>query len=334
MILPYLYTFARRSVHGIRAHTFVLALIVLVIIYIVHYISSYTYAKVISLNEIRQNLVPAIADNSIGENQQLCDVMPKLNNGSWPVKNISITSLFLKNLAIKKNILPGGRWKPKTCTPQHRVAIVIPYRDRHHQLQIFLSHMHPFLQFQQLDYQIFIIEQSHERPFNRAKLFNVGFNEAERTSSFHCYIFQDVDLLPLNVNNIYGCTKLPRHLSANIDVFDFKIPYDWIFGGAVAILKTQFLDVNGFSNKFYGWGGEDDDFYKRVTRNGTKICRFEESISRYTMLPHKKEVPNEDRYFYLSTGDKRYESDGLNSLTYSVKRFQYEPLYSHVIVDL
>ena len=40
-----------------------------------------------------------------------------------------------------------------------QVAIIVPYRNRSEQLKIFLRHMHPFLQRQQLSYQIFIIEQ-------------------------------------------------------------------------------------------------------------------------------------------------------------------------------
>lgn len=329
-----LYKFVRRSLHGYRARVIFVCLCSCVILLVYQYIISISSAKVISLQEIPQNLVPSIKNLLTVENKQFCKISPNLINGTWPVKYTNVTNLYLENLAIRNNIELGGCWRPQSCKSQHRVAIVIPYRARPVQLNDFLAHMHPFLQFQQLDYQIFIVEQTDERPFNRAKLFNIGFKEAEQISSFHCFIFHDVDLLPLNINNIYGCTKLPRHLSANIDVFDYKVPYDWIFGGAIAILKDQFLSVNGFSNKFFGWGGEDDDFFNRVTRNGTTICRFEPKISRYTMLSHKKETPNEDRYYYLSTGERRYETDGLNSLRYTVKKFELLSLYTHVIVDV
>lgn len=333
--LSFLYKCARRSLHGYRARVLFVCLCTCVIMFVYRYILSISSAKIIPLHEIPQNLVPALPNLlTVVESQQLCDIMPLLNNGTWPVKYMNITSFYLENLAINSNIQPGGSWKPKKCKSQHHVALVIPYRDRPLQLDIFLAHMHPFLQFQQLDYQIFIIEQTDERPFNRAKLFNIGFKEAEKISSFHCFIFHDVDLLPLNINNIYGCTKLPRHLSAHIDVFDYKIPYDWIFGGAIAVLKDQFISANGFSNKFFGWGGEDDDFFNRITRNGTSISRFEPKISRYTMLSHEKETPSEDRYYYLSTGERRYESDGLNSLRYTVKKFELKSLYTHIIVDL
>ena len=43
----------------------------------------------------------------------------------------------------------------------------------------------------------------------------------------------------------------------------YRLPYKTYFGGAVAISRRQFEAINGCSNIFFGWGGEDDDFYRR-----------------------------------------------------------------------
>jgi beta-1,4-galactosyltransferase 1 len=62
-------------------------------------------------------------------------------------------------------------------------------------LSIFLHHLHPILQRQQLSYQIFVIEQSPEELFNRGTLMNIGFVEALKISEeFDCFVFHDVDL--------------------------------------------------------------------------------------------------------------------------------------------
>jgi beta-1,4-galactosyltransferase 1 len=75
-------------------------------------------------------------------------------------ENQSLTALKIR----KKGVEIGGKYKPKNCKSRHKVAIVVPYRDRRDQLKIFLSYMHSFLQRQQLEYTIFVVEQSG-KPF-------------------------------------------------------------------------------------------------------------------------------------------------------------------------
>jgi len=41
------------------------------------------------------------------------------------------------------------------------------------------------------------------------------------------------------------------------------LPYYSLFGGAGALTKKQMTKTNGFSNDYWGWGGEDDDFSAR-----------------------------------------------------------------------
>lgn len=237
-------------------------------------------------------------------------------------------------MARRLSILPGGQWKPLNCHPLFNVAIILPYRNRQTQLSIFMNYIHPFLQAQNLDYRIFVIEQSPMREFNRAKLFNVGYAEATKVNDFHCFIFQDVDLIPQNPDNIYACTKMPRHMSSSVNTFRYNLPYTGLFGGAIALTKKQFERVNGFSNVFYGWGGEDDDFYRRLQSRGFQVTRFGPDVAQYYMLTHKKEPPNSARFAYLESGARRYDTDGISNLEYRVLNHQLRPLYSWILADV
>lgn len=117
----------------------------------------------------------------------------------------------------------GGFYAPKNCTARHRVAIITPYRDRKFHLPIFLKNLHSLLMKQELEYGIFIVEQAPGHRFNRGTLFNIGFVEAMKMKRWDCFIFHDVDLIPLNDHNLYTCPgKNPRHMAVAMDIFGYK----------------------------------------------------------------------------------------------------------------
>lgn len=68
----------------------------------------------------------------------------------------------------------AGEYWPEECNPSFSTAVIVPYRNRANQLQHFLNYLHNYLRKQNLHYKIFIVEQNDEKPFNRAKLFNIG----------------------------------------------------------------------------------------------------------------------------------------------------------------
>ncbi|KAK5641801.1 hypothetical protein RI129_010348 [Pyrocoelia pectoralis] len=181
------------------------------------------------------------------------------------------------------------------CRALHKIAIIIPFRSREEHLLLFLQHMHPLLRRQQIDYTIFVVEQEGNGTFNKATLMNAAYKEALNFNNFHCFIFHDVDLLPEDDRNLYNCPEQPRHMSVAIDVFKYRLPYEDIFGGVCAISKEHFELLNGFSNSFWGWGGEDDDMANRIRYHKLYISRYPFTIAKYTMLTHKKSRPSPHR---------------------------------------
>lgn len=66
------------------------------------------------------------------------------------------------------------------------------------------------------------LHQAGESMFNRAKLLNVGFKEALKDYDYNCFVFSDVDLIPMNDHNAYRCFSQPRHISVAMDKFGFR----------------------------------------------------------------------------------------------------------------
>lgn len=295
--------------------------------------SRYHYIK---YSDISNELEPSPHALALAKetDKPLCLLIPNELETSLQYPNESVREYDIKYLADRLQIEKGGAWKPPECISQHQVAIVVPFRNRTMQLQIFLSYMHPFLQKQMLNYRIFIVEQWTKGAFNRAKLLNIGYAEALKIFPYHCFIFHDVDLIPQKLSNMYACTHQPRHMSSSLNTFRYNLPYEELFGGAVAILQKQFELVNGFSNIFYGWGGEDDDFQSRIINGGMTLCRFSPDVARYTMLAHSKELPSENRFQNLRSGRERFETDGVNTLKYKIIKLVYYPLYTWILVDL
>jgi beta-1,4-galactosyltransferase 3 len=231
----------------------------------------------------------------------------------------------------------GGHGHPVDCKARHKVAIIIPYRDRQTQLQILLHNLHSFLRKQQIDYSIFIVEQIANQTFNRAKLMNVGFIEALKLYNWQCFVFHDVDLLPEDDRNLYTCPEQPRHMSVLIDKFKYQLPYSSLFGGISALTRQQLEKINGFSNDYWGWGGEDDDLSTRVTINGYKITRYPGNIAKYKMIKHKQEKSNpvnNCRYKLMKKTRIRFRKDGLSNCNYKIINSTREHLYTHFVVDL
>ncbi|KRY34406.1 Beta-1,4-N-acetylgalactosaminyltransferase bre-4 [Trichinella spiralis] len=173
--------------------------------------------------------------------------------------------------------------------------------------------------------------------FNRGKLMNVGFLEAMRLHNWTCFVFHDVDLLPENDLNSYSCLDTPRHLSVAVDKFNYRLPYASIFGGVTALTAEQFRRINGFSNEYWGWGGEDDDFYIRVNLKKYMVHRHSEQIGRYKMIKHSSESLNEAnpcRHGLLRETSKRWRMDGLNSIRYAILNITEHQLFTRILVDL
>jgi beta-1,4-galactosyltransferase 1 len=237
-------------------------------------------------------------------------------------------------------MVPGHGWRPEGCVPRWTIAVIIPFRNRQHHLNIFLRNFLRVLMQQRVGFHVFVIEQRGPEIFNRAALLNVGYVESQKHGHFDCYAFHDVDHLPEDACNLYACSPAPRHLSVAKDTDNYRLPYHTMFGGASLLSEPHMKRINGFPNTFFGWGGEDDNIFHRLHYvGGYNISRYASYVARYTTLSHRREQvsnPSARRGFVESRQSAKlyWKYDGLSSLQYSVHGVRHSKLYTTITVSL
>ncbi|KAH9514654.1 Zinc finger protein containing five transmembrane domains [Bulinus truncatus] len=231
----------------------------------------------------------------------------------------------------------GGRLRPPDCVPRQRLAVILPYRNRYPHLHITLQNLIPMLKRQQADVTFFVVEQAPPSTFNKGALLNAGFIEANKLGNFDCFILHDVDLIPLNDFNLYRCDSNPRHYAVSIDKYNFQLLFSAHFGGVVGFARSHYLKVNGNSNLYLGWGGEDDDFRLRLVNKNFTIQRYPLQTARYCMIKHTRDRGNEInplRNAILKSSKARQDIDGLNTVRYKVLNITFERLYTWITVSI
>lgn len=202
-------------------------------------------------------------------------------------------------------------------------CIVIPYRDRARHLERFIEHYK-----NRIELDVYVIEQADDKPFNRAKLLNIGYLLAGKEYIYTA--FHDVDMLCLTGDYTYP--QQPTHLATQCSQFNYRMPYPEYFGGVVLVNNVHFEAVNGYSNNFWGWGAEDDDFRRRFIAKGIPI---ESRKCRYKSLAHERPVDwkqlDENRKILAKAIDWK---DGLSSCEYELISTDKMKDYTLIKVEL
>lgn len=144
-----------------------------------------------------------------------------------------------------------------------RLGVIVPYRNREDQLKKFLEKITVYLDRKEINYKIFVIDQDNGKLFNRGMLLNIGFIYAQKYKCDYV-VFHDVDMIPIDVD--YDYSEIPLHLSTDFYYYpnqNEKIVFYEYFGGVTLFPSDIFKQINGYSNKYWGWGYEDDDLLLR-----------------------------------------------------------------------
>ena len=144
-----------------------------------------------------------------------------------------------------------------------KLGVIVPYRNRESHLKRFTDDTSKYLKSKNIDFEIVIVEQLDDKPFNRGKLLNIGYIKAKQLGCDYI-AFHDVDMIPIEVD--YSYSEIPLHLATHFELEYEKaknLQFDDYFGGVTMMSNKIFETINGYSNLYWGWGFEDDDLLFR-----------------------------------------------------------------------
>lgn len=179
------------------------------------------------------------------------------------------------------------------------MTIIVPYRERPQHLEQFIPHMRKYLP----DARIVIIEQADDKPFNRAKLLNIGFLEQPGDSH---YVFHDIDMLPVEVDYTPnpGVTQLA---GSKIQLRDF-------LGGVTMFDRETFKRVGGYHNDYFH---RAEDNCMRFNLKRLKIPVLE-LHGKFKELPHARKAPEFIAALWYKAQQPRKVQDQLSICRYEI----------------
>ena len=183
----------------------------------------------------------------------------------------------------------------------HKLGIIVPYRNRETQLELFKHRIVDYLKYNTdiQDYVVIVVDQIDKKLFNRGKLLNIGFVEAKNRGCDYV-VFHDVDMIPIEVDYSYNShpLQLANRFIADGD-FTRTIQRNY-FGGATMFTVKDFEKINGYSNKYKGWGFEDDDLLLRC-----RECELDlETVPYRTASLDKKAIYFNGKDSYIKLHNK------------------------------
>ena len=188
------------------------------------------------------------------------------------------------------------------------LCIIVPYRDRNIALQKLIPELRNYVSKQVQNFDIVVIEQNNNKPFNKGFLNNIAFL---MNPDYDYYCFHDVDLIPEFSD--YSYPELPTHLSSHCSQFNYINIPDKIMGGVITFKKEHFIETNGYPCTYEGWGKEDDALYNRCEQ--ANLTPYKHPYARYYSVPHTHRLnSNVERELHAKNGEKfQLEKEGKTS---------------------
>jgi hypothetical protein len=243
----------------------------------------------------------------LGDNDPLFE---RLYDGRYQwmkLDNLKVSPRVHQAILAKRQLVDGFELRY-----DRRLAVIIPVRNREPHLQQLIPRLREKLDSEGIPYTLFVVEQCDEQLFNKGRLMNAGTKIAGDEFDYYC--FHDVDMLPIDCT--YGYPSAPLRLYTEIMTVDGNREVSSVcFGGVISISRNDFTAANGFSNNFWHWGKEDDNFLMRLLLIGRNplvdskgsYAEIEESSNRHRPIIEGKAIEDKQKGEAFTDHNKIYQ---------------------------
>lgn len=157
--------------------------------------------------------------------------------------------------------------------------------------------------------------------FNRGALLNAAIDTIENARAIYTH---DVDLVPANEISYRAYTTeiaddTIAHLAGSWDRYTEEGRSGTYLGGIAGMTVNGWKMVNGYPNDYFGWGGEDDEFLRRVKQNTLSIDHYDKARYEVRDLEDIPDVETKRRIIGTREADNLVKNE-LKSLYQSGKR--------------
>jgi hypothetical protein len=203
------------------------------------------------------------------------------------------------------------------------LLIVVPYRNREEHLKEFLENAPKYFDKQNIEYDILICELDQTGDWNAGLCVNSTINFI-KDKKYKWLFIHHVDIYPLE-----GDLNFPNENEYYYNIGDY---------GSCLMLMDSFLNVGGYSNSFWGWGGEDNDLYKKLSMSGLLQIdkddwnvKYEKKFQNHLRKFNGKNYANTVKNIFFTEEKNDIKNFDINGSTRDLIKLS-ENIYKHIVV--
>jgi hypothetical protein len=170
--------------------------------------------------------------------------------------------------------------------------------------------------------------------FNRGALLNAAIDTIENGRAIYTH---DVDLVPSSEAFYKEYAReipdtLISHLAGSWDRYAGDGKSGTYLGGIAGMTPEGWRSVNGYPNDYFGWGGEDDEFLRRVKQSDIEIDHYDKARFEVRDLEEIPDVETKRRIIGTREADNLVKNELKTLYTSGAKTGGLDDVHKHTII--